>query len=133
MSEKTATDGQRGVGACLQILQEVLAVEVPELLHIPENDAAFPSQVLRQIQALHLGEIVFDDVAERADVLPLCGNHLVHDVLHFTGEKEDTKRCKTEYFLQCIDIFIDIIPTNNNFSKVFSLFLIHFTKFIKHI
>lgn len=95
MSEKTTTDGQRGVGARLQLLQEILAVEVPEFLHIPENDAALPPQVLRQVQALHLGEIVLDDVAERANILPLCGDHLVHDVLHFTGEQKDMIRCKS--------------------------------------
>ncbi len=96
VSEKTATDGQRGVCARLQLLQEVLTVEVPEFLHIPENDAALPPQVLGQVQALHLGEIVLDDVAERADILSLCGDHLVHDVLHFTGEHKDTIRCKSE-------------------------------------
>lgn len=85
MSEKTAADGERTVGARLQVLQEVLTVEVPQLLHVPENDAALPSQVLGQIQPLHLGEIVLDDVAEGADVLPLRGNHLVHDVLHFAA------------------------------------------------
>ena len=89
MSLKTAADGQRGVGASLQLLQEVLAVEVPQFLHIPENDAALPAQVLRQVEALHLREIMLDDVAERANVLPLCGNHFIHDVLHFTGEQKD--------------------------------------------
>lgn len=89
MSEKTAADGQRAVGARLQVLQEVLAVEVPQFLHIAKNDAALSPQVLGQIQALHLGEIVLYDVAERADVLPLRGDHLVHDVLHFTAQQNE--------------------------------------------
>lgn len=86
MSEKTATDGQWGVGTCFQLLQEVLTMEVPQFLYIPENDAALPPQVLRQVEALHLREIVLVDVAEGANILPLCGDHLIHDVLHFTGE-----------------------------------------------
>lgn len=95
MSEKAATDGQRGVGARLQLFQEVLTVEVPQFLHVPENDAALPPQVLGQVQALHFGEVVLDDVAERANILPLCGDHLVHDVLHFTGEQKDAIRCES--------------------------------------
>lgn len=90
MSEKTATDGQWGVGTRFQLLQEVLTVEVPQFFHIPKNDAALPPQVLRQVKALHLGEIVLDDVAERANILPLCGDHLIHDVLHFTEYKHIT-------------------------------------------
>lgn len=88
MSQETAADGQRGVGARLQLLQEVLAVEVPQFLHVPEDDAPLPAQVLRQVQALHLGEVVLDDVAEGADVLPLCGNHFIHDVPNFTAEQK---------------------------------------------
>lgn len=82
------------MGARLQLLQKILTVEVPQFLHVPENYAALSPQVLGQVQALHLGEIVLNDVAERADVLPLSGNHLIHDVLHFTGEQKDTIRCK---------------------------------------
>lgn len=78
------------MGARLQLLQEVLAVEVPQLLHIPEDDAALSPQVLRQVEALHLWEVVLNDVAERADVLPFCGNHFIHDVLHFAGEQRDS-------------------------------------------
>lgn len=87
MSEEAAADGQWTVCARLQVLEEVLAVEVPQLLHVAKNDGALPPQVLRQVQALHLREVVLDDVAEGADVLPLRGDHLVHDVLHFAGEQ----------------------------------------------
>lgn len=89
VSEEAAADGQRTVCARLQVLEEVLAVKVPQLLHIAKDDGALPPQVLRQVQTLHLGEIVLDDVAEGADVLPLRGDHLVHDVLHFTGEQKE--------------------------------------------
>lgn len=81
--QEAAADGQGRVGAALQILQEVLAVEVTQLLQIPKNNAALPSQVLRKVQPLHLREVVLDDVAERSHVLSLCGDHLVHDVLDF--------------------------------------------------
>lgn len=86
MSQETAADAQRRVSAGLQLLQEVLAVEVPQFFQVPKNDAALPSQVLRQVKTLHLGEIVLNDVAERANVFPLCGNHFIHDVLNFTGK-----------------------------------------------
>lgn len=86
MLKKTAADGQWAVSARFQLLQEVLTVEVPQFLHISKNDAAFPSQVLRQVQTLHLREVVLNDVAEGAHILPLRGDHLIHDVLHFTDE-----------------------------------------------
>lgn len=92
VSEKTATDGQRAVGTWLQILQEVLGVEIPQFLHVPKNDAALSPEVLGQVKPLHLREIMLDDVAQGANVLPLSGNHLIHDVLHFTGEHKDIKK-----------------------------------------
>lgn len=69
----------------LQILQEVLAVEVAQLLHVSEDDAALPSEVLRQVWPLHLREVMLHDVGEGTHVLSLCGDHLVHDVLDFTA------------------------------------------------
>lgn len=89
VSEEAAADGQWAVSARLQVLEEILAVKVPQLLHVAKDDGALPPQVLRQVQALHLGEIVLDDIAEGADVLPLRGDHLVHDVLHFTGQQNE--------------------------------------------
>lgn len=89
MSEEAAADGQRAVCARLQVLEEVLAVEVPQLLHVAKDDGALPPQVLRQVQPLHLREVVLDDVVEGAHVLPLRGDHLVHDVLYFAGEQNE--------------------------------------------
>lgn len=63
-------------------------MKVPQLLHIPKNDAALSPQILGQVQPFHLREIVLNDVAEGANVLPFSGNHLIHDVLHFTAEEE---------------------------------------------
>lgn len=92
MSKEAAADGQRTVCARLQVLEEVLAVKVPQLLHIAKNDGALPPQVLRQVQTFHLGEIVLDDVAEGANILPLRGDHLIHDVLYFAGEQNERVR-----------------------------------------
>ncbi len=72
------------MSAALQIHQEILAVKVTQFLQIPEDDAALPSEVLRKVQSLHLGEVVLDDVAERSHILSLGGDHLIHDVLDFT-------------------------------------------------
>lgn len=98
MSEKTAADREWTVSTRLQVLQEVLRVKVPQLLHVSKNDAALPSQVLGQVQPLHLWEILLDDVAEGADVLPLRGNHLVHDVLHFAAAQNTPVLLVSIYF-----------------------------------
>lgn len=84
VSQKACADRQRRVSAALQILLKILSVKVTQLLQIPKNNTALPSQILRQIQTLHLREIMFNDVSERSDVLSLCRNHLIHDVLDFT-------------------------------------------------
>lgn len=84
VTQKARADRQRRVSATLQILQKILSVKVTQLLHIPKNNTALPSQILRHIQTLHLRKIMFHDVSERADVLSLCRNHLIHDVLDFT-------------------------------------------------
>lgn len=78
--QEAVADAQRVVAAALELSQEVLTVEVIELLQVPKNDAALPPQVLGQIQALHLREVAFNDVAQRPDVLPLRGHHLIDDV-----------------------------------------------------
>lgn len=80
MAQEAVADAQRVVAAALQLLEEVLAVEVNQLFQVAEDDAALAPQVLRQVGPLHLGEVVVDDVAQRAYVLPLCRHHLVHDV-----------------------------------------------------
>lgn len=94
VAQEAVADAQRVVAAALQLLEEVLAVEVHQLLQVAEDDAALAPQVLRQVGALHLGEVVVDDVAQRAHVLPLRRHHLVYDVTQFTveGEKEAEQR-----------------------------------------
>lgn len=73
-------DPQRVVAAALELSQEILAVEVVELLQVPEDDAALAAQVLGQVEPLHLREVAVDDVAKRPHVLPLRGHHLIDDV-----------------------------------------------------
>lgn len=80
MSEEAVADPQRVVAAALKLSQEVLAVEVIEFLQVPKNDAAFPTQVLGEVEALHLREVAIDDVAKRPHVFPFRGYHLINDV-----------------------------------------------------
>lgn len=80
VSEEAVADPQRVVAAALELSQEILAVEVIEFLQVPKDDAAFATQVLGEVETLHLGEVAIDDVAKRPDVLPLRGHHLVNDV-----------------------------------------------------
>lgn len=78
--QEAVADTQRVVAAALELPQKILAVEVVEFLQVPKNDAALPAQVLGEVEALHLGEVAVDDVAQRPHVLSLRGHHLVNDV-----------------------------------------------------
>lgn len=62
MAQETVADTERVVTAALQLLQEILTVEVHQLLQVAEDDAALSPEVLGQVGALHLREIVIDDV-----------------------------------------------------------------------
>lgn len=64
VSEEAVADPKWVVAAALQLPQEVLAVEVIEFLQVPKNDAALPTQVLGEVQALHLREVAVNDVAK---------------------------------------------------------------------
>lgn len=92
MAQEAVADTQRVVAAALQLLEEVLAVEVHQLFQVAEDNAAFTPQVLRQVSPLHLGEVVVNDVAQRAHVFPLCRNHLVHDVTQLTVRWRATRK-----------------------------------------
>lgn len=84
MSQEAVWDPQWVFPAGLQFSQEELTVEVQKLLQVPKDNRAFPPQVLRKLGAVHLREVVMDDVTQRANVLPLCGHHLVHNVTQLT-------------------------------------------------
>ena len=64
VSEEAAADGKGRMAAGLQLLQEVPAVEVAQLLHVAEHRAALSPQVLGQVGPLHLREVVLDYVVE---------------------------------------------------------------------
>lgn len=56
----------------LQLGQEVVAVKVVELLQVAEDDATLAPEVLGDVRSVQQGEVVGEDVAQRANVLPLC-------------------------------------------------------------
>lgn len=89
MSEEAVRHSERVFPAGLQLSQEELTVEVQKFLQVPEDDGALPPQVLREVGPVHLWEVVMDDVPQRADVLPLCGHHLLHDVPQLTAHITD--------------------------------------------
>lgn len=68
------------IAAALKLFQEILAVEVHQLLQVSEDDAALSPQVLWQVSALHLREIVVNDVPQRTHIFPLRCYHLIYDV-----------------------------------------------------
>lgn len=99
MSQEAAADGQWSVYTSLQVLEEVLAVEVAELLQVPEDDATLASQILWQLQSLHLRKIVLDDVRKGTHVFSLGGNHLIHNVLDFAARDNAKKQIKEQSYI----------------------------------
>lgn len=85
VSQEAVADPQWVVAAALKLSQEVLAVEVIEFLQVSKNDAALPTQVLGEVEALHLREVAVDDVAKRSHVFPLRVYHLIDDVPQFAA------------------------------------------------
>lgn len=112
--------------AGLQLSQEELTVEVQELLQVPEDDRAFPPQVLREVDPVHLRKVVMDDVAQRADVLPLSGDHLLHDVTQFTAETQGG--CIVNTFMSPVS-FPKLLPPRPSAaqSSRLKLYLLTFT------
>lgn len=80
MAQEAVADPKWVVTAALQLLKEVLTVEVHQLLQVAEDDAAFSPQVLGQVRAFHLREVVINDVAQGAHIFTLCRNHFIHNV-----------------------------------------------------
>lgn len=81
MSEEAASHHGGVVLAGLQLRQEVVAVEVVQLLQVAEDDASLASQVLGNVGPVQQGEVVGEDVRQRADVLPLSEQQLLQDSL----------------------------------------------------
>lgn len=78
--------------AGLQLRKEVVAVEVIEFLQVAEDDASLAPEVLGDVWSVQQVEVVGQDVAQRADVLPLREHQLLQDTLQPPG---DTNRTNT--------------------------------------
>lgn len=87
--------------AGLQLGQEVVAVEVVEFLQVAEDDTSLAPEVLGDVWSVQQGEVVGQDVAQRADVLPLCEHQLLQDTLQPPG---DTNRTNTTHWCSLIGI-----------------------------
>lgn len=55
-------------------------MKVHQLLQVSEDDTTLSPQVLWHVSALHLREIVVNDVPQRTHIFPLCCYHLIYDV-----------------------------------------------------
>lgn len=91
MSEEAVRHSEWVFPAGLQLPQEELTVEVQKFLQVPKDDRALSPQVLRDVDPVHLREVVVDDVAQRANVLPLRGHHLLHDVTQLTAHRHSDR------------------------------------------
>lgn len=85
--EEAASDSERFCLTGLQVLLEVQAVEVVQFLQVTEDASALTAQILRDVRPGQQGEVVSQDVAERADVLHLCQQELLHDAMKLSAGK----------------------------------------------
>lgn len=95
MSEKAAGRHGRLPVTGLQLRQEVVAVEAVKLLQVAEDDASLAPEVLGDVRSVQQGEVVGQDVAQGADVLPLCGHQLLQDPLQPPDDTETTHTSQT--------------------------------------
>lgn len=90
MSEEAARHHGRLSMAGFQLWQEVAAVEVVQFLQVAKDDASLAPQVLGDVGSVQQGEVVGEDVGQRAHVLPLREHQLLQDSLQ-SPRKEQTK------------------------------------------
>lgn len=64
------------LGTGLQLTQEEMAVEVPQLLQVAKEVGALATEALGHIRAIQLGEVVLHGIVKSTDILPLCSHHL---------------------------------------------------------
>lgn len=81
MSEEAAAHSERLAPAALQLPEEGEAVEVVELLQVAEDAATLAPQGLGHVGPLQQRGVVSHDVRQRAHVLPLRQQQLLHDPL----------------------------------------------------
>lgn len=87
MSEETVADSKRTVCTVFKFLQKVLTVKIIQLFQIPKYGVTLSAQILRQVDSLHLWEVLIYDVSKGLGVLSLCANHFFHDVLQLATGK----------------------------------------------
>lgn len=96
MSEEAACHHGGVPLAGLQLRQEVVAVEVVQLLQVAKDDAPLAPQILGDVGSVQQGEVVGEDIGQRADVLPLSEQQLLQDSLQPPGQ---TKRSLKSRFI----------------------------------
>lgn len=98
MSQEAVWNSERVFPAWLQLTEEELTVEVQKFLQVSKDDRAFTPQVLRKVVALHLREVVNDDVTQGPHIFSLRGYHLLHDVTQFTGHEADNVESMSNFW-----------------------------------
>lgn len=76
------------LGTGLQLTQEEMTVEVPQLLQVAKEVGALATEALGHIGAIQLGEVVLHGVVKSTDILPLCSHHLRQHQLEPTRQVE---------------------------------------------
>lgn len=90
MSEKAARHHGRIPLTGLQFRQKVVAVEVVKLLQISKDNASLSPQVLGDVWSVQQGEVVGQDVAKGANILPFCKHKLLQDTLQPPSDTKTT-------------------------------------------
>lgn len=85
--KEAASGSQRLRLTGLQLLLEVLTVKVVEFLQITENSPSLTTQILWDIWSGQQGIIMSQDVSQRANVLHLRQQELLHDPLKLPVEE----------------------------------------------
>lgn len=98
MSEEAAGHHGSVPLAGLQLRQEVVAVEVVQLLQVAKDDAPLAPQVLGDVGSVQQGEVVGEDIGQRADVLPLGEQQLLQDSLQPPGQTDGKRSLNRALF-----------------------------------
>lgn len=88
MAQKSIGHPGRVLGTGLQLTQEEMAVEVPQLLQVAKEMGTLATEALGHIRAIQLREVVLHGVVKSTDILPLCSYHLRQYQLKPTKEVE---------------------------------------------
>lgn len=120
MSEKAAGHHAGLPLAGLQLWQKVVTVEVVKLLQVTEDDPSLAPEVLGDAWSVQQGEVVGQDVAQRAHVLPLCEQQLLQDSLQPPVTEQISTNFKRRLLLTrhytIYSIYIQRISYNSSFN-----------------